>query len=87
MSSTINPHLQKFQKQILSLVPYASNDRLDYLVQKLLPEESSDSHLAVKNQIKKLAQQATKSIDLRLLFSSCEIIKHNKITWEITVCI
>jgi hypothetical protein len=80
MSSVISPHLQKFTKQILSLVPYADNDRLAYLVQKLLPEESSGRHLAVKNEIKKLAQQANKSIDLRLLFTDCEIVKHNKIT-------
>ena len=79
MSSTISPHLIRFSKQILSLVPYASNDRLEYLVQKLLPEESSGQHLAVKNEIKKLAQQATKSIDLRLFFRDCEIVKHNKI--------
>jgi len=79
MSSVISPHLIKFTKQILSLVPYASNDRLEYLVQKLLPEESPGQHLAVKNEIKKLAQQATKSIDLRLLFSDCEMIEHNQI--------
>jgi len=80
MSSVISPHLVKFTKQILSLVPYSSNDRLDYLVQKLLPEESAGQHLAVKNEIKKLAQQATKSIDLRLFFSDCEMVEHNKIT-------
>jgi hypothetical protein len=80
MSSVISPHLVKFTKQILSLVPYASNDRLDYLVQKLLPEESAGQHLAVKNEIKKLAQQSTKPIDLRTLFSNCEMVKHNKIT-------
>ena len=80
MSSTISPHLQKFKKQILSLVPYASNDRLEYLVQKLLPEESPGSQLAVKNEIKKLAQQVTKPIDLRLLFIDCKIVQHNKIT-------
>jgi 16S rRNA C1402 (ribose-2'-O) methylase RsmI len=68
MSNVISPHLQKFEKQILSLVPYASNDRLAYLIEKLLPEESSGRQLAVKNEIKKLAQQATKSIDLRSLF-------------------
>ena len=39
MSSVISPPLQIFAKQILSLVPYASNDRLGYLVEKLLPEE------------------------------------------------
>lgn len=80
MSSAISPHLEKFTKQILSLVPYASNDRLEYLVQKLLPEETSGQHLAVKNEIKKLAQQATTPIDLRLLFTDCEIVQHNKIT-------
>ncbi|ALO34189.1 hypothetical protein CMT41_05170 [Colwellia sp. MT41] len=80
MSSAISPHLVKFTKQILSLVPYASNDRLEYLVQKLLPEEGTGQHLAVKNEIKKLAQQATKSIDLRLFFSDCEMVKHNKIS-------
>ena len=80
MSSVISSHLQKFQKQILSLVPYASNERLDYLIQKLLPDESSGRHLAVKNEIKKLSQQATKSIDLRLIFTDCEIVKHNKLT-------
>ncbi|KGJ96843.1 PilZ domain-containing protein [Colwellia psychrerythraea] len=80
MSSVISPHLVRFSKQILSLVPYANNDRLEYLVQKLLPEESSGQHLAVKNEIKKLAQQATKSIDLRSLFTDCEIVTHNKIT-------
>ncbi|PKI12634.1 hypothetical protein [Colwellia sp. 12G3] len=80
MNSAISPHLQRFQKQILSLVPYASNDRLEYLVQKLLPEESPGRQLAVKNEIKKLAQQATKSIDLRLIFTDCEVIKHNKVT-------
>ena len=80
MSSVISPHLVKFTKQILSLVPYASNDRLDYLVKKLLPEESTGQHLAVKNEIKKLAQQATKSIDLRLLFPDCEKVERNKIT-------
>ncbi len=80
MSNVISPNLQKFQKQILSLVPYASNDRLEYLVQKLLPEEHSSRHLAVKNEIKKLAQQATKVIDLRSLFSDSEIVIHNKIT-------
>jgi hypothetical protein len=80
MSSVISPHLQRFQKQILSLVPYANNDRLEYLVKKLLPEENSGRHLAVKNEIKKLSQQSTKSIDLRLLFADCEIIKHNNVT-------
>jgi hypothetical protein len=80
MSSIISEHLQRFQKQILSLVPYASNDRLEYLVQKLLPEENSSRHLAVKNEIKKLAQQSTKSIDLRLLFSDCETVEYNKVT-------
>jgi hypothetical protein len=34
MSSVISDHLQRFEKQILSLVPYASNDRLEYLVKK-----------------------------------------------------
>lgn len=80
MVSIISPHLQKFEKQILSLVPYANNDRLEYLVQKLLPEETPSRHLAVKNEIKKLAQQSTKPIDLRLLFTDCEIVKHNKVT-------
>jgi len=80
MSSAISPHLQKFQKQILSLVPYANNDRLEYLVQKLLPQESAGRQLAVKNEIKKLAQQATKSIDLRALFSDCELVQHNKVS-------
>lgn len=80
MSSVISPHLVRFTKQILSLVPYASNDRLEYLVQKLLPEESAGQHLAVKNEIKKLAQQSTKPIDLRALFPNCEMVKHNKIT-------
>lgn len=80
MSSVISPSLQKFEKQILSLVPYASNNRLEYLVQKLLPEESSGRHLAVKNEIKKLAQQANKPIDLRSIFTRCEIVKHNKLT-------
>jgi len=80
MSSVISPHLAKFTKQILSLVPYANNDRLDYLVKKLLPEEGTGQHLAVKNEIKKLAQQATKPIDLRALFSDCEKVEHNKIT-------
>lgn len=79
MNSTITPHLVKFSKQILSLVPYASNDRLEFLIQKLLPDESTGQHLAVKNEIKKLAQQATKPIDLRLLFSDCEIVNHNNI--------
>lgn len=80
MSSVISPHLQRFQKQILSLVPYASNERLEYLIQKLLPEESPGRHLAVKNEIKKLAQQSNKSIDLRTLFTDCEVLKHNKVT-------
>ncbi len=80
MSSAISPHLTIFTKQILSLVPYATNDRLDYLIQKLLPEESPGRHLAVKNEIKKLAQQATKAIDLRSLFDDCEALKFNKIT-------
>lgn len=80
MVSIISSHLQKFEKQILSLVPYANNDRLEYLVQKLLPEETPSRHLAVKNEIKKLAQQSTKPIDLRLLFTDCEIVKHNKVT-------
>jgi len=79
MSSAISPQLVRFTKQILSLVPYASNDRLEYLIQKLLPEERAAQHLAVKNEIKKLAQQATKSIDLRLLFSDCEKVEHNQI--------
>ena len=46
MSSIISPNLQKFTKQILSLVPYASNDRLEYLIQKLLPEETAGRQLA-----------------------------------------
>ena len=80
MSSVISSHLRRFEKEILSLVPYASNDRLGYLVEKLLPEESAGRQLAVKNEIKKLAQQATKSIDLRLLSADCEIVIHNKVT-------
>jgi hypothetical protein len=80
MDSIISPHLKKFEIQILSLVPYASNDRLDYLIKKLLPEEHTSRHLAVKNEIKKLAQQSTKSIDLRSLFNDCEEVTHNKIT-------
>jgi len=80
MSNVISSHLRGFEKQILSLVPYASNDRLGYLIQKLLPEESPGRRLAVQNEIKKLAQQSTKSIDLRLIFTDCEIFKHNKVT-------
>lgn len=80
MNSAISPHLVKFTKQILSLVPYASNDRLEFLVQKLLPGESAGRHLAVKNEIKKLAQQATKAIDLRSFFSDCQTVKHHQIT-------
>ena len=79
MNSAISPHLVKFTKQILSLVPYAGNDRLEFLVQKLLPDESPGRHLAVKNEIKKLAQQATKAIDLRKFFSNCGIVQHNNI--------
>jgi len=85
MSSAISSHLQCFEKAILSLVPYANNDRLEFLVQKLLPEESPGRQLAVKNEIKKLAQQSTKSIDLRLLFTDCEMVKHNKITHYLDV--
>lgn len=85
MSNVISSHLQRFEKQILSLVPYASNERLDYLVQKLLPDESAGRHLAVRNEIKKLSQQATKAIDLRLIFIDCEIVKHNKITHYLDV--
>ncbi len=80
MNSAISPHLVKFTKQILSLVPYAGNDRLEFLVQKLLPGESAGRHLAVKNEIKKLAQQATKPIDLRSFFSDCQAVKHHQIT-------
>jgi hypothetical protein len=80
MSSVISDHLQRFEKQILSLVPYASNDRLEYLVKKLLPDENASRHLAVKNEIKKLAQQSTKSIDLRSLFADCHVIEHNNVT-------
>lgn len=80
MESAISPHLKKFEIQILSLVPYANNDRLEFLVKKLLPEESSGRHLAVRNEIKKLAQQSTKPIDLRLIFVNCEKVTHNNIT-------
>jgi len=80
MHGVISPHLLQFEKQILSLVPYADNNRLEFLVQKLLPDESSGRHLAVKNEIKKLAQQINKAIDLRPFFDNCEIVKHNKIT-------
>ena len=80
MSSVISDNLQRFEKQILSLIPYASNDRLEYLVKKLLPDENAGRHLAVKNEIKKLAQQSTKSIDLRELFSDCEILEYNNVT-------
>lgn len=80
MDSIISPQLKKFEIQILSLVPYAANNRLEYLIEKLLPEEHSSRHLAVKNEIKKLAQQSTKSIDLRLFFNDCEEVTHNKIT-------
>ncbi len=79
MSSVISPQLQEFTKQILSLVPYASNDRLGYLVEKLLPEESASRHLAVVNEIKKLAQQSDKVIDLREFFNDCEMVEHNNI--------
>ena len=48
MSSVISSHLQCLKK-ILSLVPYANYDRLEFLVQKLLPEESLGRQLAVKN--------------------------------------
>lgn len=80
MSSIVSSHLTSFQKEILSLVPYASNDRLDYLIQKLLPEESPGRQLAVKNEIKKLAQQSNKSIDLTSIFRDCEPHVHNNIT-------
>ena len=80
MSSVISPHLQLFEKQILSLVPYAGNERLGYLVKKLLPEENPTQHLAVKNEIKKLAQQSTKVLDFRLLFVDCEEVEYNNIT-------
>ncbi|MFT5756464.1 MAG: hypothetical protein ACI9LM_001181 [Alteromonadaceae bacterium] len=80
MSNVISSYLQQFEKEILSLVPYASNDRLEFLIKKLLPEESSGQHLAVKNEIKKLAQQTTKSIDLRLLFTDCEVFKYKNVT-------
>lgn len=80
MSSIISSELQSFEKEILSLVPYANNDRLEYLVQKLLPEENPSRRLEIKNEIKKLAQQSTKSIDLRLLFTDCEVVMHNKVT-------
>jgi hypothetical protein len=79
MNSVISNHLRRFEKQILSLVPYASNDRLEYLVKKLLPEENSSRHLAVKNEIKKLAQQSNKSIDLRTLFHESKLVEHNKV--------
>jgi len=49
MSSVISSHLQCFEKEILSLVPYANNDRLEFFVQKLLPEESLGRQLAVKD--------------------------------------
>jgi len=54
MSSVISHHLKRFEIQILSLVPYAANDRLEYLIKKLLPEENPSHHLAVKNKIKSL---------------------------------
>ncbi|MDP7591289.1 MAG: hypothetical protein QF552_01055 [Litorilituus sp.] len=79
MSSIISPHLQKFEIQILSLVPYASNNRLEYLIQKLLPEQSYGRRLAVKNEIKKLAQQSKKSIDLRLFFTDTQKVTYNKV--------
>jgi len=79
MNSVISAHLQRFEKQILSLVPYANNERLEYLVGKLLPEENSSRHLAVKNEIKKLAQQSNKSIDLRTLFSDSKMVEHNQV--------
>jgi len=80
MSSVISHHLKRFEIQILSLVPYAANDKLEYLIKKLLPEENPSHHLAVKNEIKKLAQQSTKSIDLRKLFNDCQKIDHNNVT-------
>ena len=79
MSSIVSPQLKSFEKEILSLVPYASNDRLAYLVEKLLPEESAGRHQAVRNEIKKLAQQSTKCIDLRAFFPDCTPITHNGI--------
>lgn len=80
MSRIVSSHLKVFEKEILSLVPYASNERLAYLVQKLLPEESSGRHLAVKNEIKKLAQETNKSIDLRIFFTDCIPLKHKQTT-------
>jgi len=80
MTNAISENLQRFKKQILSLVPYAANERLEYLIKKLLPDENSSQHLAVKNEIKKLAQQSTKPIDLRVFFTDCEEIQHNKVT-------
>ncbi|MBL4941966.1 MAG: hypothetical protein JKY81_09920 [Colwellia sp.] len=48
MSSVISSHLQRFEKEILRLVPYANNDRLEFLVQKLLPEKSPVDNLPLR---------------------------------------
>ena len=83
MSSVVTPRLQKYENQILSLVPYSSNDRLDFLIRKLLPDESSGRHLAVQNEIKRLAQQTNKKIDLSALFDNCELVEHNNISHQL----
>lgn len=80
MSNSVRPDLYRFTGIIISLLPYALHQKLDYLIEKLTSNVSESVRYLIKLEIRKLAKPCEHIIDLRLFFDECEEFVHNQVS-------
>ncbi len=80
MQDFISPDLHRFKSIILSLIPYAVHEKLDFLIVELTPSVSDSVRYCIKLEIRKLAKPCENVIDLRLMFDDCEEYTHENIS-------
>jgi hypothetical protein len=71
MGEVRKPDLHLYQGVILSLVPYSTHKKLDYLIRKLLPKANEFLRYHIKLEVRTQAKPCEHIIDLRAFFDDC----------------
>jgi hypothetical protein len=72
MGVVIKPDLDRYQGVILSLVPYSTHKKLDYLIRELAPKANEFFRYHIKLEVRLQAKPCKHLIDLRAFFDGCE---------------
>lgn len=78
--SNVNKNVVEINKSIIqSLIPYAHHDRLNYLVNKLVPGLTGDNRILLIAEIRTQATDCLRVLDFRPMFDDCNLVEHKTI--------